>query len=52
VLRLIADGHDTAEVAQQLCWSERTVKNVVHDITTRCTCATGRTPSPTPCGRA
>jgi DNA-binding NarL/FixJ family response regulator len=35
VLRLIADGHDTAEVAQQLCWSERTVKNVVHDITTR-----------------
>lgn len=35
VLRLIADGHDTAAVAQALCWSERTVKNVVHDITTR-----------------
>jgi DNA-binding NarL/FixJ family response regulator len=35
VLRLIADGHDTAEVARELCWSERTVKNVVHDITTR-----------------
>ena len=35
VLRLIADGYDTAEVARTLCWSERTVKNVVHDITTR-----------------
>ena len=35
VLRLIADGCDTAEVARALCWSERTVKNVVHDITTR-----------------
>lgn len=35
VLRLIADGCDTAEVARTLCWSERTVKNVVHDITTR-----------------
>jgi DNA-binding NarL/FixJ family response regulator len=35
VLRLIADGFDTAEVARTLSWSERTVKNVVHDITTR-----------------
>lgn len=35
VLRLIADGRDTAEIAQELCWSERTVKNVVHGITTR-----------------
>jgi DNA-binding NarL/FixJ family response regulator len=35
VLRLLADGFDTAEVARALCWSERTVKNAVHDITTR-----------------
>lgn len=35
VLRLVADGYDTAEIADQLAWSERTVKNVIHDITTR-----------------
>jgi DNA-binding NarL/FixJ family response regulator len=35
VLRLIADGHDTNEVAQQLCYSQRTVKNVLHDVTSR-----------------
>jgi DNA-binding NarL/FixJ family response regulator len=35
VLRLIAEGYDTAEVARTLSWSERTVKNVVHDVTTR-----------------
>lgn len=35
VLRLLADGLDTAEVGQQLFYSERTVKNVVHDITSR-----------------
>jgi DNA-binding NarL/FixJ family response regulator len=35
VLRLIADGHDTAEIAAALCYSERTVKNVLHDVTTR-----------------
>lgn len=35
VLRLIADGHDTNEIAQQLCYSQRTVKNVLHDVTTR-----------------
>lgn len=35
VLRLVADGHDTAEIAQALCYSERTVKNVLHDLTTR-----------------
>jgi DNA-binding NarL/FixJ family response regulator len=32
VLRLIAAGHLTREVAQQLCYSERTVKSVLHDI--------------------
>lgn len=35
VLSLIADGHPTREVAQQLCYSERTVKNVLHDIVTK-----------------
>lgn len=35
VLRLIADGYDTAEIAQHLAYSERTVKNVLHDVTTR-----------------
>jgi DNA-binding NarL/FixJ family response regulator len=35
VLRLVADGFDTAEIATQLCYSERTVKNVLHDVTTR-----------------
>jgi DNA-binding NarL/FixJ family response regulator len=35
VLRLIADGFDTAEIAQQLSYSERTVKHVLHDITSR-----------------
>jgi DNA-binding NarL/FixJ family response regulator len=32
VLTLIAAGHPTREVAQQLCYSERTVKNVLHDV--------------------
>jgi DNA-binding NarL/FixJ family response regulator len=35
VLRLLADGLDTSEIAHQLAYSERTVKNVVHDVTTR-----------------
>jgi DNA-binding NarL/FixJ family response regulator len=35
VLRLLADGHDTAEVGRRLFYSERTVKNIVHDVTTR-----------------
>jgi len=35
VLRLIADGHDTAEVGRELYFSERTVKNIIHDVTTR-----------------
>jgi DNA-binding NarL/FixJ family response regulator len=35
VLRLVAEGHDTAEIARQLAYSERTVKNVLHDVTTR-----------------
>ena len=35
MLRLLADGKDTAEVGQELFYSERTVKNIVHDITSR-----------------
>ncbi len=35
VLRLVAEGHDTAEIAEQMSYSERTVKNVLHDLTTR-----------------
>ncbi len=35
ILRLVADGHDTTEIARRLCYSERTVKNVLHDLTTR-----------------
>lgn len=35
VLRLVADGYDTAEIADRLAYSERTVKNVLHDITSR-----------------
>jgi DNA-binding NarL/FixJ family response regulator len=35
VLTLIAEGHPTREVAQQLCYSERTVKNVLHDVVTK-----------------
>jgi DNA-binding NarL/FixJ family response regulator len=35
VLALIAAGHPTREVAQQLCYSERTVKNVLHDVVTK-----------------
>ena len=33
VLRLIAEGHATREVAHRLAYSERTVKNVLHDAT-------------------
>jgi DNA-binding NarL/FixJ family response regulator len=35
VLRLIADGLDTGEVARQLAFSERTIKSILHDVTTR-----------------
>ncbi len=35
VLRLIADGHDTVEVGRRLFFSERTVKNIIHDVTSR-----------------
>jgi DNA-binding NarL/FixJ family response regulator len=35
VLKLVADGMDTSEIAGKLAYSERTVKTVIHDITTR-----------------
>jgi DNA-binding NarL/FixJ family response regulator len=35
VLRLLSEGWDTAEIAGKLAYSERTVKNVIHDITAR-----------------
>jgi DNA-binding NarL/FixJ family response regulator len=35
VLRLIADGHGTREVAAALSYSERTIKNVLHDAVTK-----------------
>src|SRR5438128_123328 len=35
VLRLVADGHNTAEIARQLAYSERTIKNVIQDVITR-----------------
>lgn len=35
VLRLVADGQGTADIARTLAYSERTVKNIIHDITAR-----------------
>jgi DNA-binding NarL/FixJ family response regulator len=35
VLKLLAEGFDTVEVGHQLFLSERTVKNIVHDVTSR-----------------
>lgn len=35
VLRLVAEGFDTAEIASKLSYSERTIKNIMHGLTTR-----------------
>jgi DNA-binding NarL/FixJ family response regulator len=35
VLRLVADGMGTGEIAGKLSYSERTVKNIMHGLTTR-----------------
>lgn len=35
VLRLVAEGHETAEIARKLSYSERTVKGVIHEINNR-----------------
>ena len=38
VLQLLSEGGDTREIAAQLCYSERTVKNIVHDVLVRMDC--------------
>jgi DNA-binding NarL/FixJ family response regulator len=35
ILRLVAEGYDTDEIAARLSYSPRTVKNVLHGVTTR-----------------
>lgn len=35
MLRLISEGFETAEIASKLSYSERTVKNILHGVTTR-----------------
>jgi DNA-binding NarL/FixJ family response regulator len=35
VLRLLAEGLATSEISHQLAYSERTIKNVIHEMTTR-----------------
>jgi DNA-binding NarL/FixJ family response regulator len=35
VLRLMADGLDTLEIAEKLCYSERTVKNIMYALMNR-----------------
>ncbi|MFC3452625.1 helix-turn-helix transcriptional regulator [Amycolatopsis speibonae] len=35
VLRLMAEGHDTVDIAVKLCYSARTVKNVIYGLTSR-----------------
>jgi DNA-binding NarL/FixJ family response regulator len=35
MLRLVSEGFDTAEIASKMSFSERTVKNVLHEVTTR-----------------
>lgn len=35
MLRLVSEGFDTSEIASKTSFSERTVKNVLHEVTTR-----------------
>ncbi|MBS2540042.1 response regulator transcription factor, partial [Catenulispora sp. NF23] len=35
VLRLLADGFDTAQAATALAYSDRTIKNILHELTIR-----------------
>jgi DNA-binding NarL/FixJ family response regulator len=35
VMRLVADGYDTDEIAHELSYSPRTIKNVIHDVVCR-----------------
>ncbi|HLF41802.1 MAG TPA: response regulator transcription factor [Acidimicrobiia bacterium] len=38
VLRLLSQGGSTREIAGDLCYSEKTVKNIVHDVLVRLSC--------------
>jgi DNA-binding NarL/FixJ family response regulator len=38
VLRLLAEGGETRDIAARLSYSERTVKNIVHDVLTKMNC--------------
>lgn len=40
VLRMLADGASTRTIAEQLSYSERTVKNIVHDLLAKLNCKT------------
>jgi DNA-binding NarL/FixJ family response regulator len=40
VLRLLAEGGNTREIADLLSYSERTVKNIVHDVLMKMNCRT------------
>ena len=35
VLALVAEGLSTREIARRLCYSERTIKNILQELTTR-----------------
>jgi DNA-binding NarL/FixJ family response regulator len=35
ILRLVSEGYETSEIAERLSYSERTIKGVLHDVTTR-----------------
>lgn len=35
VLQLLAEGYSTGEIARRLAYSERTIKNAIHDVTSR-----------------
>lgn len=40
VLRMLADGESTRSIAERLSYSERTVKNIVHDLLAKLGCRT------------
>jgi DNA-binding NarL/FixJ family response regulator len=40
VLRMLARGSSTREIAEHLAYSERTVKNIVHDLLVKLNCRT------------
>ncbi len=40
VLQLLGEGGSTREIARDLCYSEKTVKNIVHDVLLKMDCRT------------